>query len=95
MSTFNKDNLRLVSQGIVGGRIWHYTDTGAIGDVSEAAGYFTNAYELGMRAGDFVYVRATDGGNTNTMRGIAMSVVQDTGATQGTAGLSAIIGDTS
>ena len=95
MSTFNKQNLRLVSQGIVGGREWDYTDTGALGDIIEVSGYMSQAYDLGMRAGDFVKLHATDGGNTLAVRGTVVTVAQDTGATQGTLGLSVIIGDTS
>jgi hypothetical protein len=95
MSSYSKDRLALIAQGITGHKMWNYNDTGAHGDVIEAAGYVTNAGDMGMDTGDFVLVRATDGTNTKIVRGSAMMIVQDTGATQGTLGLSVIVGDTS
>lgn len=95
MSSFSKDNLRLIAQGITGGKLWDLNDTGAIGDVQEAAGYITNASELGLDTGDYLLIHARDGGGTRVVRGSAMMIVQDTGATQGTVGLSVLVGDTS
>lgn len=95
MTSYSKDRLKLIGQGIVGGKIWDYTDTGALADIVEVAGFFSDAKHMGMAAGDFVYIRANDGGGTRVVRGAAMQSVQDTGTTQGTVGLSVLIGDTS
>ena len=95
MTSFVKNNLRLIAQGITGGKLWDLQDTGAIGDLQEVAGYITNASELGMDTGDYVVVHATDGVLTKVVRGSAMMIVQDTGATQGTLGASIVVGDTS
>lgn len=95
MTTYSKQRLTLVHQPIAGPKTWSYWDTGAIGDISEVAGFFANAKDMGMDTGDFVFIRANDGAATDVVRGAAMSVVQDTGATQGTVGLSVVIGDTS
>lgn len=95
MTTFDKNRLSLVSQAIAGPKRWVYTDTGAIGDIVEVAGFFANAKDMGMSVGDFVEIRATDGGLTHVVRGSAMLTVQDTGTTQGTVGLSVVVGDTS
>jgi hypothetical protein len=95
MTTYNKNRLSLVSQAIAGPKGWVYTDTGAIADIVEVAGFFANAKDMGMDTGDFVEIRANDGFLTKVVRGAAMLTVQDTGATQGTVGLSVVIGDTS
>ena len=49
----------LVTQGIVGSRHWVYSsaDTDALVQVS---GYFSNGWDLGMRAGDTVMVIDND-----------------------------------
>ena len=95
MSSFKKDNMKLISQGITGGQVWHYEDTGAIGDLSEVAGYVTVAGDMGIDTGALVIIKANDGLLTRVVRSAAMLSVQDTGATQGTLGLSTVIGDTS
>lgn len=95
MTTFDKNRLTLISQPIAGKKRWAYTDTGAIGDIVEVAGFFANAKDMGMDTGDFVEIHATDGGLTKVVRGAAMQSVQDTGTTQGTVGLSVVVGDTS
>ena len=47
---------RLMVSSIGGGpRIWFYTSEDAVTAV-RVAGYFTNGYQLGMRAGDVVFV---------------------------------------
>lgn len=94
MSTFVKNNLALVSQGITGHKIWSYTDTGSIGDVADVAGYFSNASECGVDTGDLIYIRANNGFTNRLVWGAAFSIVQDTGATQGTVGPQTVIGDT-
>ena len=49
-----------VSQGIGGGRkLWIYTSTDAVTSV-RVAGYFTDGYARGMRAGDIVLVLDND-----------------------------------
>ena len=95
MSSYTKDKLSLVFQAIAGPKTWLLSDTGVIGDVAEAAGYITNAKEMGMDTGDFLFIRANNGQLTQAVHGAAMSIVQDTGATQGTVGLNVLIGDTS
>lgn len=50
---------RLVSQPIAGLRIWQYTSDDAVATV-RVSGYFTNGYDLGMRAGDLVAVLDND-----------------------------------
>lgn len=41
------------------GKVWVYRSTD-VSTVVDAAGYFTNGYDLGMRAGDVIYVCDTD-----------------------------------
>ena len=106
MSSFNKNKLILMGQGIGGVvREWFYTDTGLlIADVNEVAGFFTNGYECGMRHGDRVNIREGDTGAVSTSTaqtggrrqyiGTVHSAV-DTGSTQVTLGLSVLVGDTS
>lgn len=50
---------RLVSQPIAGLRMWQYTSDDAVSAV-RVSGYFTNGYDLGMRAGDIVAVLDND-----------------------------------
>ena len=94
MSSFVKNNLRLINQGITGGKVWHYTDTGALADVADVAGYFTNASECGVDSGDMMFIAANNGNTTRTIYGASFAPVQDTGATQGTTGPATLIGDT-
>lgn len=95
MTTYSKDRLKLVSQGIVGGRTWHYHDTGALADVVEVDGFFADAYNMGVRKGDFLQVQANNGQTTFVVHGSAFGTdLTDTGATQGKAGPGTLIGDT-
>ena len=94
MSSYNKDRLKLVSQGITGGKTWHYHDTGAIADIVDVAGYFTDAGDMGVDSGDFVFISANNGYTNRLVYGAAFAPVQDTGATQGTVGPQTLIGDT-
>lgn len=94
MSTFNKDRFSLVAQGITGGKIWLLEDTGALADIEEVAGYVP-AGDHGVDTGDYVLVKAKDGILNKTVRGAAFNKVQDTGSSQGTVGLSVLVGDTS
>ena len=95
MSTVDKNRLSLIAQGITGHKIWALEDTGALADVEEVSGYVTQAGELGMDTGDFIFIKVKDGTGNKTVRGAAVLKVQDTGATQGTVGLTVLIGDTS
>jgi hypothetical protein len=94
MSTFVKNNLALVSQGITGHKSWNYYDTGSIGDVADVAGYFANAGECGVDTGDFITIRAHNGYTNHLVWGAAFASVQDTGASQGTVGPATVLGDT-
>lgn len=94
MTTYNKNRLKLVSQGITGGKIWHYTDTGALADVVEVVGFFANAGEMGVDSGDLLFVQASNGATTRVVHGTAFYAIQDTGATQGQVGPATLIGDT-
>ncbi len=109
MSTFKKDNLVLLSQGVGGGsRTWSYTDTGLIiADINRTAGYFTTGYDMGMRHGDRVFITEGDTGTfvekpvagarqVGGRRQYCTTVIRavDTGTTQITFGTGEIIGDT-
>jgi len=94
MTTYSKDRMKLVSQGVVGGRTWHYHDTGALADVVDVAGFFANAYDMGVRKGDFLQVQANNGQTTYVVHGAGFGLITDTGATQGTTGPATLIGDT-
>jgi len=41
------------------GRIWFYSSPDAL-SVVRVAGYFTNGYDLGMRAGDIIFIVDND-----------------------------------
>lgn len=47
---------RLISQGVggLGSKIWVYESTADAAATVDTSGYFTNGYDLGMRAGDVV-----------------------------------------
>ncbi len=51
--------LRLMSQALVGGKLWYYESADPIATVN-TSGYFTNGYKLGLRVGDTVIVRDTN-----------------------------------
>lgn len=94
MGNYSKNRLRLVSQGITGGRIWYYDDTGAIGTIAEAAGFFSNAGDMGVERGDLVFVRASSGTGA-IISGHGVVSISDTGASQGTIGAATTVADTS
>lgn len=50
---------KLMAQAINSARMWKYDSADALSLV-RVAGYFTNGYDLGMRAGDTVIVVDTD-----------------------------------
>lgn len=90
MATYSKDKLRLITQGITGGKVWHYLDTGTVADT---AGFFANAGDMGVDSGDLILFGGL-AGTTRIVRSAAFAPVQDTGATQGTTGPATLIGDT-
>ena len=50
---------RLVSQPIAGLRQWQYSSADAV-TLVRVSGYFTDGYDLGMRAGDIIHVLDND-----------------------------------
>ena len=52
-ATSNPPRLLCQSVGQASGNVWWYTSTDA-STVVDGSGYFTNGWELGMRAGDIV-----------------------------------------
>jgi len=97
MALWNKNNLRLISQGITGGRVWWYEDTGLYTAVADTAGFFQKAGDMGVDTGDFVFIQARGGGAgtaNSTVWGSAFNKTQDTGGTQGQTGPATLIGDT-
>ncbi len=95
MSTFVKNNLRLIAQGITGGKLWDYTDTGSIADVQDVNGYFTVAGDMGVDSGYMIFFHANNGYTYRIVYGAGFQPVQDTGASQGSVGGGTVIGDTS
>jgi len=79
---YDSSKLVLQSQSIAGIKQFVYTDTGgeAVGTY-QAAGYFTNAKDVGADTGDIVKI--VDTTNNETYDGVFITV-QDTGNTQGT-----------
>jgi hypothetical protein len=97
MAKWDKNNFRLIAQGITGGRVWWYEDTGLYSNVVDTAGFFQKAGDMGADTGDFIYVQARGGAagtNSNDVYGTAMNATQDTGSSQGTTGPGTLIGDT-
>ena len=53
---YNSANLNLMAGGFAGGpRLWHYNAGGDASTVVRVAGFFTDGYKKGMRAGDILY----------------------------------------
>jgi hypothetical protein len=94
MSSFVKNNMKLISQGITGFKVWAYTDTGAIADIQDVAGYFGPAGDMGVDSGDFIFISANNGLTNHLVYGSAFAPIQDTGTSQGTVGPATLIGDT-
>ena len=80
--TYDPGKLSLVTQGIARHRYWDYEDTGGETAGGYAAnGFFTDAGDKGAEVGDRILIRDL----ANTIQYEArFSVIQDTGATQGT-----------
>jgi hypothetical protein len=95
MSSFVKNNLALVSQGVTGHKVWDYYDTGAIGDIQDVNGYFSQAGDMGVDSGDLIFIHANNGYTNRIVYGAGFQPVQDTGASQGSVGGGTVIGDTS
>ena len=79
--TYKTAKLNLNGQAIVGSADWVYSDTGMTVANAVAAGAFTDAGDKGMKVGDRLDFRDNNTGIRVTGR---MTVVQSTGATQGT-----------
>ena len=95
MGNYSKDRMRLIAQGITGGKVWFYDDTGAMSTVGDVVGFFADAGDMGVDTGDFIFLQATGGANNKSIRGAAFaSGIQDTGASQGGTGPVTLIGDT-
>ena len=94
MGNYSKDRMRLVSQGITGGKIWYYDDTGTVATVTDVAGFFQDAGDMGVDSGDLMFVQATDIARNLQVHGTAFNSVQDTGATQGGTGPAVLVADT-
>jgi hypothetical protein len=73
--------LNLTSQGIAGSRHWIYSDTGDSPATIVASGFFTDAYDKGVRAGDTLTWQEL---TTPDAYQAHFSAVSDTGVTQGT-----------
>lgn len=83
---YDSPKVSLKTQGLAGaysGREWVYIDTGGESDAGTyaAAGYFTDAKQLGMKVGDRVSIYNAV---TKVWQHGRMVTVQDTGATTGT-----------
>lgn len=84
---------KLIATGLAGrGNIWQYRSTDAAATV-DGAGYITNASDLGMKAGDIVFVTDTDATPPAlTLHAVASIAANgsadltDAGSTAGTAG---------
>lgn len=58
---YNTANLNLISGGFAGGpRLWHYAAGTDASTAVRVAGYFTDGYKKGMRAGDIVFSVKSD-----------------------------------
>lgn len=78
---YKSSKLNLTTQGIASPRHWIYSDTGDTPASIVAAGFFTDAYDKGARAGDTLTWQELTTPNAYDAH---FSAVSDTGATQGT-----------
>lgn len=78
-STSNPPYMLLGGIATVQGRIWQYVSTDDAATV-DGAGYITNAKDLGMKAGDFVFVIDSDDTNKLTSGHTVVSIDATTGA---------------
>ncbi|MBZ9981330.1 hypothetical protein LB521_09180 [Mesorhizobium sp. BR-1-1-8] len=74
----------LVTQGIAGFRIWKYESVDAA-TLVRVSGYFTNGWQLGMRANDIVFVTDTDTSNTTTIHTVNSASASGVDLTDGLA----------
>lgn len=56
---YSQSNLFRIGGGLTTTSLWMYTSTDDFATV-KASGYLSNAYEMGVRAGDPIYVIDTD-----------------------------------
>ncbi|MFK0687986.1 hypothetical protein ACFX5Q_07245 [Mesorhizobium sp. IMUNJ 23033] len=74
----------LITQGIAGFRIWKYESVDAA-TLVRVAGYFTNGWQLGMRANDIVFVTDTDSSNATTIHTVNSATSSGVDLTDGLA----------
>lgn len=68
---YSGSGLKLMVPGMgTGPAFWSYQSTDAHGTV-EGAGYFSDATDRGLKAGDIVVVADTDGGYPTTIHSVA------------------------
>lgn len=68
--SYSNAGLKCMVQGVSGGpSLWHYSTTDAHTDV-DAAGYFSDGADFGLKAGDIMFVDDTDT-DTVTLHGVA------------------------
>lgn len=91
MADYQSSKMNLRTQSIAGRKTWMYEDTGPLSD-AVASGFVADAKDKGMAVNDAVEYIDTSRG---IRYGLRVSVVQDTGVTQGTLDGAVIVGDTS
>lgn len=68
--SYSNAGLKLMVPGVSGGpALWHYSSNDAHTDV-DAAGYFTDGADFGLKAGDIMIVDDLDT-DTTTLHGVA------------------------
>lgn len=86
-STSAPPSLTSIAPLTTAGQVWNYRSTDVATDV-DAADYFSNGYDLGMRVGDIMFVQDTDTGTGGTTTIHRVTVVTTNGAaTVSTTGL--------
>jgi hypothetical protein len=74
--SYSNAGLKLMVPGVGGGpNLWYYSTTDAHTDV-DAAGYFTDGADFGLKAGDVMIVDDTDT-TTVTIHGVASATSID------------------
>ncbi|MES0090993.1 hypothetical protein [Mesorhizobium sp. M0030] len=74
----------LIAQGIAGFRLWKYESVDAA-TLVRVSGYFTNGWQLGMRANDIIFVTDTDSSNATTIHTVNSATVSGVDLTDGVA----------
>lgn len=74
--SYSNAGLKLMVPGVSGGpSLWYYSTTDAHTDV-DAAGYFTDGADFGLKAGDVMFVDDTDTA-TLTVHGVSSATTID------------------